>query len=209
MALLHKDRWYKDEDTDKVWWYDSDRTGLFLFSFDREKAYNLFRDYPWKLSVTEWMAFNKENEYWYDFFEAWNNQYEREHQEEIEKHRLAVEKYRMRRDGRVQARVDAETPYDLREREEPVDDSKEMEKQRQLRRKVEELYEEVAETDDKVREYFDLESDAMMEKKFKVLNALSKGKSPEEIGDDYFDILEGLDIPKGKTVIIEGAEFNT
>ena len=123
MVLLHKDRWYKDEDTDKVWWYDSDRTGLFLFSFDREKAYNLFRDYPWKLSVTEWLTFNNENEYWYNFFEAWNNQYERENQEEIEKHRLAVEKYRMRRDGRVQARMDEENhgntklPFGLCERE--------------------------------------------------------------------------------------------
>lgn len=90
-----------------------------------------------------------------------------------------------------------------------MDEIKEMEKQYRLWRKVEELYEEVAMFDDGIRRYFDIGSDAMIEKKFKVLNALSNGKSPEEIGKDYIDILEGLDIPKGKTVIIEGTEFNT
>ena len=56
---------YKKEKTDNVWWYDKfDTTGEMLFSFDRKKLYNLFRDYPKKLSVTEWIIFNKENDYW-------------------------------------------------------------------------------------------------------------------------------------------------
>lgn len=92
-----------------------------------------------------------------------------------------------------------------------MDEIKEMEKQARLWQKVAELYDEVAMFDDGVREYFDLESDEMLEKKFKVLNALSKGESPEDIGADYFDILEGFDqgaVPEGQTVMVGDVEFN-
>jgi hypothetical protein len=92
-----------------------------------------------------------------------------------------------------------------------MDEIKEMAKQARLWQKVAELYDEVAMFDDGVREYFDLESDEMLEKKFKVLNALSKGESPEDIGKDYFDILEGFDqgaVPEGQTVMVGDVEFN-
>lgn len=61
---------YKKEDTDKIWWVDNgmDVKGEHLFSFDRQKVYNLFRDYPWKLSAEEKAGFDKENPYWADFF---------------------------------------------------------------------------------------------------------------------------------------------
>lgn len=92
-----------------------------------------------------------------------------------------------------------------------MDEIKEMAKQARLWQKVAELYDEVAMFDDGVREYFDLESDEMLEKKFKVLNALSKGEPPEDIGKDYFDILEGFDqgaVPEGQTVMVGDVEFN-
>lgn len=42
---------YKENDTDRIWWVNTvDRIGLYLFSFDRKKIYNLFSDYPHKLS---------------------------------------------------------------------------------------------------------------------------------------------------------------
>lgn len=45
---------YKENDTDRIWWVDTvDRIGLYLFSFDRKKIYNLFSDYPHKLSAEE------------------------------------------------------------------------------------------------------------------------------------------------------------
>lgn len=61
---------YKKEDANKIWWVDNgmDVKGELLFSFDRQKVYNLFRDYPWKLSAEEKAVFDKENPYWADFF---------------------------------------------------------------------------------------------------------------------------------------------
>ncbi len=81
---------YKENETDKVWWYEKYGViGEMLFSFNKKKLYNLFRDYPHKLTVDEWMTFNKENEYWANFFADRNEKYEAEHIEEIEKRRLS------------------------------------------------------------------------------------------------------------------------
>ena len=38
--------------------------GQFLFSFDKKKVYNLFKDYPQKLSKEEKKLFDKENPEW-------------------------------------------------------------------------------------------------------------------------------------------------
>ena len=84
---------YQQDKGDRVWWYDTNQTGLHLFSFDKKKVYNLFLDYPWKLSVTEWLTFKKENEFWYDFFKIDNSEYEKEHRKEIEE-RLIEEAHR-------------------------------------------------------------------------------------------------------------------
>ena len=68
---------YKNNPEDKIWWVDRIEIidgqiepvdGEFLFSFDKKKIYNLFEDYPWKLSKQEKEIFNKENLYWADFF---------------------------------------------------------------------------------------------------------------------------------------------
>lgn len=62
---------YKENDTDRIWWVDTvDRIGLYLFSFDRKKIYNLFSDYPHKLSAEEKRIFDEENPYWKAFFGA-------------------------------------------------------------------------------------------------------------------------------------------
>lgn len=62
---------YKENDTDRIWWvYTVDRIGLYLFSFDRKKIYNLFSDYPHKLSAEEKRIFDEENPYWKAFFRA-------------------------------------------------------------------------------------------------------------------------------------------
>lgn len=60
---------YKENPSDSIWWVDtSDRDGEFLFSFDKEKIYNLFADYPHNLSPAEKELFDRENPYWKDFF---------------------------------------------------------------------------------------------------------------------------------------------
>jgi len=78
-------RVYKEKPGDKVWWVDNgENTGDFLFTFDKRKVFNLFRDYPHELSPQEWVDFNAENEYWADYFSERNLMYEAEHHKEIE-----------------------------------------------------------------------------------------------------------------------------
>lgn len=52
------------------------------------------------------------------------------------------------------------------------------------------LYSECKVKDDAIKEYFDTDSVKMLETKKKVLQALIDGKQPDEIGRDYWDILE-------------------
>ena len=59
---------YKENESDKVYWVVSDAIGVWEFSFDKEKIYNLFRDYPYKLTAEEKRIFDRENPYWAEFF---------------------------------------------------------------------------------------------------------------------------------------------
>lgn len=60
---------YKQNENDKIWWIDDlDTKGVFLFSFDKKKIFNLFRDYPYKLTKEQIKIFDAENPYWKDFF---------------------------------------------------------------------------------------------------------------------------------------------
>jgi hypothetical protein len=53
----------------KVTWIENpDRIGEMLFTFDGEKIFNLFRDYPHELSAEQKEIFDEENPYWADFF---------------------------------------------------------------------------------------------------------------------------------------------
>ena len=62
-------RFYKENESDKIWWVDNiDKVGVLLFSFDKKKTFNLFQDYPWKLTAEQKELFDKENPYWKDFF---------------------------------------------------------------------------------------------------------------------------------------------
>ena len=47
-------------------------------------ADSMFKDYPEKLSVEEWLVFNAENEYWYNGFKDRNDAYEKKHRAEID-----------------------------------------------------------------------------------------------------------------------------
>ena len=65
----NKYRFYKDKITNKTWWVDNRGVkGEMLFTFDKKKIYNLFRDYPHELTKEEKEIFDKENPYWADFF---------------------------------------------------------------------------------------------------------------------------------------------
>ena len=64
------DAWYKNEPTDKIWWLDNvgEKVGEWIFSFDRKTTFNMFADYPHKLTPGQKEIFDRENPYWADFF---------------------------------------------------------------------------------------------------------------------------------------------
>ena len=60
---------YKEHPSDSIWWIDtSDRVGEWLFSFDKVTVFNMFRDYPYKLTKEQKEVFDHENPYWKEFF---------------------------------------------------------------------------------------------------------------------------------------------
>lgn len=64
-----KYEFFKENPDDKVWWVSyTGKIGEFLFSFDKKTVFNMFRDYPWKLTAEQKEIFDKENPYWADFF---------------------------------------------------------------------------------------------------------------------------------------------
>ena len=62
-------KFYKEKPTDKIFWVDNqDMIGEYLFSFDKKTVFNLFSDYPHKLTAEQKAIFDKENPYWKEFF---------------------------------------------------------------------------------------------------------------------------------------------
>lgn len=61
-------RFYKNKPTDTIWWVESEHVGEHLFTFDKKRIFNLFAEYPWKLSIKEKAIFDKENHEWAEYF---------------------------------------------------------------------------------------------------------------------------------------------
>ena len=62
-------RFYHRNEKEVVWWVDNTETiGEHLFSFDKQRIYNLFADYPHNLTPSEKEMFDKENPEWAKFF---------------------------------------------------------------------------------------------------------------------------------------------
>ena len=63
-------KYFKNNPTDAIWWVDNGEEvkGEFVFTFDKKKHFNLFSDYPHKLTADQKKVFDKENPYWADFF---------------------------------------------------------------------------------------------------------------------------------------------
>ena len=67
--MVARSNFYKENPTDKVWWVDDpDAKGVWLFSFDKITVFNLFEDYPYKLTKEQKTIFDRENPYWVSFF---------------------------------------------------------------------------------------------------------------------------------------------
>lgn len=67
---MAQNNWYKNNNNDKIWWLDNgdERKGEFIFSFDKNKKYNLFQDYPQNLTSQEKDIFDSENVFWKNYF---------------------------------------------------------------------------------------------------------------------------------------------
>lgn len=65
-----KSKYFKNNPTDKIWWVNNidETVGLFLFTFDKVKIYNMFQDYPDAMTPEEVAIFDRENPYWAEFF---------------------------------------------------------------------------------------------------------------------------------------------
>ena len=62
-------QFFKKHESDKIWRiHDVDSQGLILFSFDKKKIYNFFKDYPHNLTKEQKELFDKENPFWANFY---------------------------------------------------------------------------------------------------------------------------------------------
>lgn len=61
-------KFWKENPSDRVWWTHNGQVGVWLFSFDRKKVYNLFRDYPHAMTPEEVRIFDRENPFWAEYF---------------------------------------------------------------------------------------------------------------------------------------------
>ena len=65
---MPSDKFYKENDKDTIWWVKTDAVGTWEFSFDKKKIYNMFADFPQKMTKEEVKIFIEEQPYWADFF---------------------------------------------------------------------------------------------------------------------------------------------
>lgn len=66
---MSNDNFYKNNPDDLIWWKDTPgKVGVWLFSFDKKKVFNMFRDYPHELTPEQKKIFDRENPDWADFF---------------------------------------------------------------------------------------------------------------------------------------------
>lgn len=67
--MAQSNEWFKNNPDDSIWWLNNpDRVGEWIFSFDKKEAFNMFTDYPAKLTPEQKKIFDEENPYWAEFF---------------------------------------------------------------------------------------------------------------------------------------------
>ena len=59
---------YKNNKDDTIWWNEAEQIGVWEFSFDKKEVFNMFADYPYKLTQKQKEIFDKENPEWKEFF---------------------------------------------------------------------------------------------------------------------------------------------
>lgn len=66
---MEKFHYVKNNPGDVIWWVDDPVSiGEWWFTFDKKNVFNMFRDYPERLTKKQKEIFDKENPEWADFF---------------------------------------------------------------------------------------------------------------------------------------------
>ena len=68
--MEQSNKYFKNSPDDVIWWVDNSEEfkGEWVFTFDKKVFFNMFEDYPQKLTAEQKRIFDKENPYWADFF---------------------------------------------------------------------------------------------------------------------------------------------
>ena len=69
--MEQSNKYFKNDPDDVIWWVDNSEEvkGEFIFTFDKKTHFNMFADYPHKLTEEQKKIFDKENPFWKKFFE--------------------------------------------------------------------------------------------------------------------------------------------
>ena len=70
VQVAQSNKLFKNDPADVIWWVDNgeESKGEFVFTFDKKTFFNMFADYPHKLTPEQKAIFDRENPYWADFF---------------------------------------------------------------------------------------------------------------------------------------------
>ena len=71
--MAQSNKFYRNNESDKIWWKEKESIGVWEFSFDQKTVFNMFQDYPWKLTPEQKEIFDRENPFWADFFSDRSN----------------------------------------------------------------------------------------------------------------------------------------
>lgn len=68
--MERSNKYFKNDPNDVIWWLDNGEEvkGEFIFTFDQKTHFNMFADYPHKLTAEQKRIFDEENPFWKDFF---------------------------------------------------------------------------------------------------------------------------------------------
>lgn len=68
--MAQSNKLFKNDPADVIRWVDNgdESKGEFIFTFDGETFFNMFQDYPHKLTPEQKEIFDRENPFWADFF---------------------------------------------------------------------------------------------------------------------------------------------
>lgn len=68
--MAQSNKFFKNNENDIISWLDNSKEvkGEWIFTFDEKEFFNMFADYPHKLTKEQKEIFDKENPYWKEFF---------------------------------------------------------------------------------------------------------------------------------------------